>query len=670
MLATGAPAALPGPPPRPRGGRRMTSATALSLRLLRLGGRRAWTAAGLVGAGVAMGTLLLAVAFGALHGWDARESRTGWRPAGQGPEDGAAASASTIALVRSTSDQVIGRPVQIVDVAPTRPDAGAPPGLSRMPAPGELWVSPAVADLLRTLPADRFADRFAGPPTGLITPEGLRDPTELVVVRGGAGELPGAIPISTFAASPLQLDEIEVYRQLTWVAVVLMGVPAVGLLGAAARLTAARRVQRLATLRLLGAGTGQVTLVAVTEVAAVAAVAAVVGVAAEWLLAPALAAIELGGSGWSADDLRPAAPVLALTVVGVALLATLAAVAGTRQVVVGPLGVVRRDRPGSARLVRLLGLVVGIGVFAAANAAARTGSPDVGGLVFGFGLLVLFAMVSLIGPLVVRLVGARMTRAARSPATLLAGRRLLDDPRGAFRPLAGLTLAVFVAGFLAPVTAAVAGADGDDDTVLWLRPRDGQPAAAAAAVTARLDALGIAAQVDPTERYVRIVPPPGADRDLLRTALVPVVGGAPVLADKEQNGVGTVLTGDLTRGVVVVLAATFLLAATSAGTTAAARVLDQRDTLRRLRLAGTPLTVLDRARRAETIRPLLVNGAIALVLGLLCASPFVAATQALEPGGLVLLGTVLVVGVALVLGASAASRPLLRAVTTERGGDE
>jgi hypothetical protein len=143
-----------------------------------------------------------------------------------------------------------------------------------------------------------------------------------------------------------------------------------------------------------------------------------------------------------------------------------------------------------------------------------------------------------------------------------------------------------------------------------------------------------------------------------------------VLSDAEQNSMGSVLTDDLTRGAVVVLAATFLLAATSAGTTAAARVLDQRDTLRRLRLAGTPLAVLDKARRAETIRPLLVNAGIALLLGLGCASPFAAASHALEPGGLVLLGTVLVAGMALVLAASAASRPLLRSVTTGRGEDE
>ncbi|MCO1660294.1 FtsX-like permease family protein [Pseudonocardia humida] len=642
----------------------------MSLRLLRLGGRRAWTAAGLMGAGVAVGTLLLAVAVGALHGWDARESRTGWRPAAQGPGT-TDVPASAVALVRTTGDRVAGQPLQVVDVAAVRPDAPAPPGLPRVPAPGELWVSPALAELVRELPADRLADRFGGVvPAGTISADGLRDPAELVAVRGADAPLPGGTAVDSFAGSPLQLDEIEVYRQLTVVAVVLMGVPAVGLLGAAARLSAARRVQRLAALRLLGAGTGQVTVVAVAEVAAVATAAAVVGVAVQWLIAPALAAIELGGSGWYADDLRPAPGALLLVVGAVAVLATLAAVGGTRQVVVGPLGVARRDRPGGARLIRLLGVVGAIGVFVAANGAMRTGSPDVGGLVFGGGMLALFGAASLVGPLVVRLCGRAMARSARTPAALLAGRRLLDDPKGAFRPLAGLTLAVFVAGFLAPLTAAISGGLDDDDTTLWLRPRDGQPAVVAEAARERLAGLGLVAEVTTTQSRVGVVPGSGVDRDGVRTALAPLVPGGAVLTEAEQDGQGSVLTGDLVRGALVVLAGTFVLAATSAGTTSAARVLDQRDTLRRLRLAGTPLAVLDAARRIETLRPLLVNAAIALVLGLICAAPFVAVTEVLEPAALVLLGSVLAVGLVLVVLASAASRPLLRAVTADRGGDE
>ena len=137
-----------------------------------------------------------------------------------------------------------------------------------------------------------------------------------------------------------------------------------------------------------------------------------------------------------------------------------------------------------------------------------------------------------------------------------------------------------------------------------------------------------------------------------------------MLTERESDAEGVQLVSDLRTGALVVLVGTFLIAATATGTAAAARVLDHRRTLRLLHLAGTPLGVLDAARRAETLRPLLVLGAIALAMGLLCASPFAAATGVLEPAGLALLAGTIAAGTALVVVASAASRPLLRAITT------
>jgi hypothetical protein len=343
-----------------------------------------------------------------------------------------------------------------------------------------------------------------------------------------------------------------------------------------------------------------------------------------------------------------------------------AALGGMREVVVGPLGVARRQRAGAARLLRLLGPAAGVLVFAVANGVRQAGPADVAGLVFGVGVLALFGAVSLIGPLVVRLLGSGMARSARSPAALLAGRRLLDDPRGAFRPLAGLTLAVFVAGFLAPLTAAVPATAFGDDTAL--RIESSAPVVELeSAVRDRLADRGIDADVAITEVRgepgLAVTPAPTADRDRIRTALAPLAAG-PVLTERESEADGVQLVTDLQRGALVVLAATFVIAAAATGTASAARVLDQRRTLRLLRLAGTPMAVLDAARRAETLRPLLVLGVIALAMGLLCASPFAAATGVLEPAGLALLAATLAVGAALVVGASTAARPLLRAVTT------
>jgi hypothetical protein len=643
----------------------------LALRLLRLGGRRAWTSAGLVGAGVAVATTLLTVAVGALHGLDERESRTDWRTP-------AVAAADPVAQLRLRTDSAAGRPITQVDLVAPVATAAPPPGLPRMPAPGEVWVSPALAELLGTLPADELAARYPGPATGLLGEAGLQSPDELVAVIGRpAGDpvltVPGrsdVVPVAGFdVPRPAGRDfaMTDVYRQLTIVAVALVVFPVAGLLGASARLSAARRSERLATLRLLGASVRQVTVVAVAEVTAVAAVAAVVGVLLEWALSPLVAMIPLAGGGWFAADVRPGLLACLAIVAGVALLATASAVGGLRRVVVGPLGVVRRQQAQGARWLRLLGVAAALVVLLVVNAAMNVVSVDAVGIVFVAAVLAMSGAVALIGPLVVRLLGARMAAGARSVPGLLAGRRLLDDPKGAFRPLAGLTLAVFVAGFLAPMTSVAAGVSPADGAALQITAPAGATGLEGA-TRARLASIGLPATVtavdDPRDRVdLTVLPADPAELDRARTALEGLVPGAVVQTEAEQRHEETVLVGDLQRGALVVLVAAFLVAATATGTAAAARVLDHRHTLRLLALAGTPLDALDRARRAETLRPLVANGAIALVLGLLCATPAVAAAKALEPSGLLTLGGVLVAGAVLVLAATAASRPLLRSVT-------
>ncbi|MBW0106479.1 FtsX-like permease family protein [Pseudonocardia sp. KRD291] len=577
----------------------------LALRLLRLGGRSAWTSAGLVAAGVAVATALLCVALGALHGLDARETRTAWR------DPVPAAPGEAVTQLRTRTDAVAGRPVTEVNLIAPRAGAAPPPGLPRMPSPGEVWMSPSLTALAAALPPGDLAARYPGPVTGVLGPDALRDPDELVAVVGRpAGDpvltAPGTSTVVAVAAfdgpaAPGGDSAVrsEIYRQLTVVAAALVLFPAAGLVGASARLSAARRGQRLATLRLLGASTPRITVVAVTEVGVAACAGALAGIALEWVAAPALAAIPLAGGGWFAADVRPPPSTLLAVAVAVTLLATVSAVGGLRRVVISPLGVARRRDPQVVRGLRLLGPVAAVVVFGVANVYRQASPIAVAGPVFAVGVLALLGAVGVLGPLVVRVVGAAMTRRARSPHRLLAGRRLLDDPKGAFRPLAGLTLAVFVAGFLAPLTSAVAGAqDGRTDVVTM----------------------------------------PGGRGD-------------------------TVLVGDLGRGALVVLVATFLLAATATATTSAARVLDHRHVLYLQRLAGTPTAVLDRARRAETLAPLLANGTIALALGLLCASPFAPADAALQPGGPAVFGALLVVGTLTVLGATAAARPLLASVT-------
>ncbi|TCK20089.1 FtsX-like permease family protein [Pseudonocardia endophytica] len=656
----------------------------LALRLLRLGGRPAWISAGLVAGGVAVATGLLCVALGALHGLDERESRTAWRaPA-------SASDGSAVAQLRTRTDAVAGRSITEVNLVDPRPGAAPPPGLPRMPAPGEVWVSPAMNRLVASLPPEQLADRYPGAVTGVLGDGALQDPDELVAVVGRPAEdpvlvAPGSsdvVPVAGFDRPAPTDQQLEIYRQLTIVAAALVLFPAAGLVGASARLSATRRRERLATMRLLGASTSRITVVAVTEVTAASAIGAAAGVALEWAAAPALATIPLAGGGWFTDDVRPSPLVLLGVFAGVTVLATLSAVGGLRRVTVGPLGVVRRSGAQGVRAIRVLGLVGALVVFGVVSVAVHGTAVAVAGAVFATGVLALFGAVCLIGPLVVRAVGAVTARRASSPHRLLAGRRLLDDPRGAFRPVAGLTLAVFVAAFLAPLTAAIASAGGAPDDRVVVAVPTARASAVAAAVRPHLGPGAVlSVRADPGEDDSAVVPGDGDggtalssfstlsvqvprdDLDRVRTLLDRAVPGTLALTPADVDRQGATFAGDLGRGATVVLVATFLLAATASGTTSAARVLDHRHVLRLQRLAGTPLSVLDRARRAETLTPLVANGAIALVLGLLCASPFASAVGATGTGGLVVFGSLLVVGTLSVLGATAASRPLLASAT-------
>ncbi|WP_262402158.1 hypothetical protein [Actinomadura sp. CNU-125] len=158
------------------------------------------------------------------------------------------------------------------------------------------------------------------------------------------------------------------------------------------------------------------------------------------------------------------------------------------------------------------------------------------------------------------------------------------------------------------------------------------------------------------------VPGGPAAVDRARTALHGLVPGHVATTPADDDTGGRYLLGDLRTGALTVLAVSFLIGTTSAGITGASAVLDRRREYAMLRLAGTPLGVLDRARRQETLVPLAVMGGGSLLAGLFFASPFAVGAGT---GGLVTLAAFLVLGFGGILAAGALSRPLLRAVTTD-----
>ncbi|MEU8379581.1 ABC transporter permease [Streptosporangium sp. NPDC048865] len=662
----------------------MSGALGLSWRLLRGGGRRGLLGAGLTVAAVAVSTALLLLAVVANLGFRDRADREAWR-------NPVPAASGAVAVQAVRTDYVRDRWITVVDLAALDPQAPPPPGLDRFPAPGEVWLSPGLADLAGELPAGQLAARFQGKRGGTIGDEALVYPGELVAVRGQAAGSPvmratssddwrgGAVPTRVSGFTGRTTDDAEGYSALGLIASVLMVVPLLVFGGAAARLTVARRDQRLAALRLVGASPGQVVAMTVYEAVITAFCGAVLGTALYGLLTPLLARIEIRGGPWFLADVWPGVlPTLAV-LVAVPLLVGVSAVAGLRRVVVGPLGVAKRETPPAMRFVRVVALLAAL---VAVPALGRGAEAGVVAAVIGCA----FLCVNLAGPWVVALIGRITTRRARGPARLLAGRRLTDDPRSAWRTVSGVAMTGFVAGFVGLLAPGGVVFDGPRAEL-----RLSVPSARAAEVTAeareRLSAAGVRAEVglvgrdgragDGGDKVITVSvgrgdtgsgsgaegPVDMAAVDRARTALEGLVPGRGATLAADDDRLTAQILDDIGTGTVIVLAVSFLVAIASAGITAASSVLDRRQTYALLRLAGTPLEVLDAARRAETLIPLTVMGGGTIAIGVFCALPF--AAVAMNVTGAVILLVCVVLGFAGVIGAGAASAPLLRSVTAD-----
>jgi len=275
------------------------------------------------------------------------------------------------------------------------------------------------------------------------------------------GGLLGFAGRSTLPVGDDRTDVRGLYLTLAWFAVVLLVVPLVSLGGAAARLGVARRDARLATLRLLGATPREVVALTVAETAWQGFVGAVLGIGLYGLLLPVVSLLPFQGTTFSLVELWVGWQGLAIALVAVPLLAALSGAVSLRRVTVSPLGVARRETPKKMTWLRVVVAVVGIGLFMVLSAAAGAlGAAAVGALV---GALALgFATLNAIGPWVLGLVGKVQLRRATTPARLLAARRLLDDPKAAWRVVGGLGLAGFVAGVLA-VLPAITAVDTSQD---------------------------------------------------------------------------------------------------------------------------------------------------------------------------------------------------------------
>ncbi|MGW6447199.1 FtsX-like permease family protein [Lentzea sp. NPDC055074] len=397
--------------------------------------RRSQVATVLVALGVMIAVSLVLWLLAAPNGLQARADRTAWR-------DGIGQPGKSTISVAVNRDSYDGRLIERFDVA--RTEQGAVPiaaGIAKFPEPGEVLLSPALADLVRATPAEKLGNRFPGTVVAELGPEALKFPGELVAIVGH-DEVGNGYPADGLrgGAGSYRDDYHGMLYLLTRVGLVVLVVPCLVLVASAARLTAAKRERRLAALRLAGASPRQVVVMTAVETALGAVVGSVLGVVLAQPFSHITAKVPWEGGTWFPGDFVPEPAVVAAVAVLAPLLVIGAAVLGLRRVVNQPLAAEAKRKVRSWRLLTIAGA---LGVFFLGIMYAQEAGGDGQFTVVLLGLGAVALALVLAGPVLTAWVGRFFVGRWRRPSTLLAGRRLAGDPVAAFRGSAGVVIAVF-----------------------------------------------------------------------------------------------------------------------------------------------------------------------------------------------------------------------------------
>lgn len=249
------------------------------------------------------------------------------------------------------------------------------------------------------------------------------------------------------------------YPALAATASALLLIPLSTLGAAAARLAMARRDERLAALRLAGATTRQVSALTLFEACSQALLGALIGVAGYFALIPIVQLVVFQQRPFSYAELLLPWWALPLAAVGVVAVAAVSAGSSLRKVSISPLGVAARVRPSPLHWSRVIPLAIVVVAFIGAFKSGQAGVAILAVFLAG-GL----ALLNLVGPLVIMLIGHIWASRAKSAESLIGARRLIDNPKNAWRSVGGVGLATFIAGMTAVMAAF--GTPGDPDPYL------------------------------------------------------------------------------------------------------------------------------------------------------------------------------------------------------------
>ncbi|MGW0709029.1 FtsX-like permease family protein [Streptomyces sp. NPDC002643] len=445
----------------------------MGVRFTFTGGREGWVRAVLTAIGVGLGVALLLLTTAIPNAMSARTLRDDAREDigllyDEDMSRRKASDRTLIAALANTDyhdENVRGRLLE-----PEGVNAPVPPGVSKLPGKGEMVVSPALDELLKSDEGRLLRERLPYRTVGTIGEAGLIGSAELAYYAGADGlaervDQGSAGRIERFGPKaepePEELDPVLLLLILVIFVALLM--PVAVFIATAVRFGGERRDRRLAALRLVGSDGGMTRRIAAGEAVAGAALGLVFGTVFFLIGREVAGSVQVYTFSVFPSDLNPS-PVLALLVaLAVPAAAVLVTLFALRGVVIEPLGVVRTAKPARRRLWwRLLLPLGGLALLLPMVGQGNEGGEFNEFLVSG-GIVLLLVGITALLPWIVERVVARLGSGAVS--WQLAVRRLQLSSGTASRMVNGIAVAVAGAIALQMVFAGVEG-DYTEDTGL------------------------------------------------------------------------------------------------------------------------------------------------------------------------------------------------------------
>jgi len=433
----------------------------LGARLATAGGRPAWIRLGLIASGFALGSALLLSAASIVPGVHARDVR-------RDAIDTIGVSSHPQGALRAWAEpQSFGNlEIDTTVVEPIR-EAPVPPGLPRVPAPGDLFVSERIASMWPTL-GPAIQARLQGHLAGTIGRDGVVGPDDLTIWEGKplgvALRRQDAYRLNSFG-SPSDPGQSLPFAALI---AVLFAASAIVLpiwlfVATVTRLSAATRETRLAAVRLAGATESQLRFLAGIEAGVAAALGTWLGVPIYLATRPLLANGVIGGLQMFPTDLTPPTAVSVVIVLGLPVLAVLMSVTTMRRLIVSPLGVSRHVRTTHAGWRWVVVLAAGLVVlaWAASQHAALKRFGDATTAIIVGGSIVCIGL-GLVGTATwgAWAVARRLAGSVRSVWALLGFRHLEAEPGSVSRVVGGVALMLVVLGVIQSGLLSVERAEG------------------------------------------------------------------------------------------------------------------------------------------------------------------------------------------------------------------